>query len=95
MKTLAKRLKAERSQNSLLRRENEILKKLLKNKSTELKKANLRLSSSEKWIYALAGMIGENFILKKTDLINPSQYRFRTIDKEKIECKIERQSDDI
>ena len=38
MKTFAKRLKAERTQNSILRRENEILKKLLRNKNTELKK---------------------------------------------------------
>lgn len=92
MKTLSKRLKAQRAQNSILRRENEILKKLLRNKNTELKKANLRLGSSEKWIYALAGMIGENFILKKTDLENPKQYKFRITEEGSIELLIEKES---
>lgn len=88
MKTFAKRLKAERTQNSILRRENEILKKLLRNKNTELKKANLRLSSSEKWIYALAGMIGENFILAQTDLNSPRQYEFRITKEGNIEFSV-------
>lgn len=84
MKTLAKRLRKEKRKVRELEKQLEIrnrqfaaLERIINSKSRTVCELKARVDVSENWINALAGMIGDNFVLEAEKIADPPRYVYR------------------